>query len=193
MLATSLYNTLYLTCYVALLLYLALFCSASTPAALFLFSPGNSQPSLLSLAGELLFLAEWGAFDRSAHKYDLDIREVSLYVITYENPYVVHAGERGQLSYVKLSTDIRRKAVSYVGVSVGLFEIFFAFFRVYPWQSSSRTKHQVHTPYTTCKIQWKRGFGSWCMRWAHAANASPKQQGMFSSRGEITQSETQQL
>ena len=25
-------------------------------------------------------------------------REVSLYVITYENPYVVHAGERGPLS-----------------------------------------------------------------------------------------------
>ena len=28
------------------------------------------------------------------------IREVSLYVITYENPCVVRAGERGQLSYV---------------------------------------------------------------------------------------------
>ena len=36
-----------------------------------------------------------------------DIREVSLYVITYENPYVVRAGERGQLSYVNLSTDFR--------------------------------------------------------------------------------------
>ena len=35
-------------------------------------------------------------------------REVSLYVITYENPYVVRAGERGQLSYVNLSTDFRR-------------------------------------------------------------------------------------
>ena len=46
------------------------------------------------------------------------IREVSLYVITYENPYVVRAGERGQLSYVNLSTDFRRKALSYVGSSV---------------------------------------------------------------------------
>ena len=46
-----------------------------------------------------------------------DNREVSLYVITYENPYVVdlRAGERGQLSYVNLSTDFRRKALFYVG------------------------------------------------------------------------------
>ena len=49
-----------------------------------------------------------------------DTREVSLYVITYENPYVVRAGERGQLSYINLSTDFRRKALSYVGSSVGL-------------------------------------------------------------------------
>ena len=80
-------------------------------------------------------------------------REVSLYVITYENPYVVRAGERGQLSYVNLSTDFRRKAVSYVGSSVGLFEIFFRIFRICPWQrstsTSSRAKHKVHTPYTT--------------------------------------------
>ena len=62
-----------------------------------------------------------------AHPKQPAIREVSLYVITYENPYVVHAGERGQLSYVNVSTDFRRKAVSYVGSSVGLFEIFFAF------------------------------------------------------------------
>ena len=54
-------------------------------------------------------------------------REVSLYVITYENPYAVRAGERGQLSYVNLPTDPRRKALSYVGSSVGLFEIFLAF------------------------------------------------------------------
>ena len=115
-------------------------------------------------------------------------REVSLYVITYENPYVVHAGERGQLSYmyVKLSTDIRRKAVSYVGVSVGLFEIFFTFsgFIHGKVQAARNTKYTHRTP--RAKYDGKRGFGSWCMRWAHAANASPKQQGMFSSRGEIT-------
>ena len=63
-----------------------------------------------------------------------DTREVSLYVITYENPCVVRAGERGQLSYVNLSTDFRRKAVSYVGSSVGLFEIFIRIFRICPWQ-----------------------------------------------------------
>ena len=87
-----------------------------------------------------------------------EIREVSLYVITYENPYVVRAGERGQLSYVNLSTDFRRKALSYVGSSVGLFEIFFRIFRICPWQHSSRAKHKVHTPYTTCKISWKTRF-----------------------------------
>ena len=40
------------------------------------------------------------------------------------------------------------------------------------------------------KQNGKRGFGLWCMRWAHVANASPKQQGMLSSHGEITWSET---
>ena len=72
-------------------------------------------------------------------------REVSLYVITYENPYIVRAGERGQLSYVNLSTDFRRKALSYVGSSVGLFEIFFRIFRICPWQHSSRAKHMAHS------------------------------------------------
>ena len=118
-----------------------------------------------------------------------DNREVSLYVITYEYPYVVRAGERGQLSYVNLSTEFRRKALSYVGSSVSLFEIFLGIFRICPWQRSSRAKHKVHTPYTTCKIRWKTRFRFMVHavhRWAHEANASPKQQRMFSSRGEIT-------
>ena len=51
----------------------------------------------------------------------IDNREVSLYVFTYEHLYAVRAGERGQLSYVNLSTDFRRKALSYVRSSVGLF------------------------------------------------------------------------
>ena len=37
------------------------------------------------------------------------------------------AGERGQLSYVNLSTDFRRKAIAYVGSSVGFLKYFFAF------------------------------------------------------------------
>ena len=113
-------------------------------------------------------------------------REVSLYVITYENPYVVRAGERGQLSYVNLSTDFRRKALSYVGSSVGLFEIIFAFsaFVHGNIQAARNTRYTHRTP--RAKYNEKRGFGSWCIRWAHAANASPKQQRMFSSRGEIT-------
>ena len=113
-------------------------------------------------------------------------REVSLYVITYENPYVVHAGEQGQLSYVNLSTDFRRKAVSYVGASVGLSEIFFAFsgFIHGKVQVARNTRYTHRT--LRAKYDGKRSFGSWCMRWAHAANASPKQQCMFSSRGEIT-------
>ena len=98
-------------------------------------------------------------------------REVSLYVITYENPYVVRAGERGQLSYVNLSTDLRRKAVSYVGSSVGLFEIFFRIFRICPWQRSSRAKHKVHIPYTTCKIKRE----TWFRFMVHAAGASCNQ------------------
>ena len=36
-------------------------------------------------------------------------------------------GGRGQLSYVNLSTDFRRKALSYVGSSVGLLKYSFAF------------------------------------------------------------------
>ena len=80
--------------------------------------------------------------------YIIIIREVSLYVITYENPYVVRAGERGQLSYVNLSTDFRRKALSHVGSSVGLFEIFFSHFpglsmATFKPRESQRT-HTVH-------------------------------------------------
>ena len=85
-------------------------------------------------------------------------REVSLYVIMYENPYVVRAGERGQLSYVNLSTDFRRKAVSYVGSSVGLFEICFRIFSICPWQRSSRAKRKAHTPYATRKIKRETRF-----------------------------------
>ena len=67
-------------------------------------------------------------FIRNSVERNLPIREVSLYAITYENPYVVRAGERGQLSYVNLSTDLRRGALSYVGSSVGLFQVFFSHF-----------------------------------------------------------------
>ena len=95
----------------------------------------------------------------STVKPQFDNREVSLYVITYENPHVVHAGDRGQLSYVNLSTDFRRKALSYVGSSVGLFEIFFAFsgFIHGNVQAARNTRYTHGTP--RAKLNGKRGFG----------------------------------
>ena len=95
-------------------------------------SPNLSKPNFKFLSKFSPSRASSGICDSREQNNSITrekgIREVSLYVITYENPYVVRAGERGQLSYVNLSTDFRRKALSYVGSSVGLFEIFFSHF-----------------------------------------------------------------
>ena len=94
----------------------------------------------------------------SPHRYcnNSHNREVSLNVITYENPYVVRAGERGQPSYVNLSTDFRGKAVSYVGSSVGLFEIFFFAFSAFVHgnvQAARNTRYTHRTP----RAKYKKG------------------------------------